>query len=169
MSAQIPMRKPASQRFHHLSGYLKSDMCNALYLYLRDTVKWEEGIKSRKGHTRSGAMFDLDEFVIFLHDFPEAIVEISEVIDTFSSRKVCGGIYLNYYKNGDDWTPNHTHPGTTQIVISLGATRTFSYGKKELNSEHGDIFVFGSSLHGVPKEPSVTEGRISIALFMVDE
>lgn len=156
------------QLFHHMGGYLNSAMCNNLYNYLKANIVWGEGIKSKNGHTRSAAMFELNEFITFIDNFPEIIANVSEIISQYSIRKTCAGIYVNYYKNGDDWTPNHTHPGTTQIVISLGATRTFLYGKKEFSSNNGDVFVFGSSLHGVPKEPTIQEGRISIALFMTE-
>jgi hypothetical protein len=121
---------------------------------------------SKKRHTRSALPYDLDDFIEFIHNFPDIIEKVTEVIYTFSERKFCAGLYLNYYKDGNDWTPNHTHPGTTQIIISLGATRTFQYGKKDIPSQNGDILIFGSGIHGVPKDPDVTNGRISIALFM---
>lgn len=154
------------QLFFHLSEYLNPDISIELYNYLKDNIEWKEGIRSRTGHTRSAAKFQFDEFITLIDDYPETIVNIINIIDKYSIRKKCAGIYLNYYKDGNDWTPNHTHPNTTQIVISLGATRTFSYGKKYFNSNNGDVFVFGSSIHGVPKEPSIDGGRISIALFM---
>jgi alkylated DNA repair dioxygenase AlkB len=76
------------------------------------------------------------------------------------------GIYLNYYKNGDMYTPNHTHLKTHQLVISLGASRTFTIGKKTMTLNSGDAVLFGSAVHGVPKDSSVVDGRISIATFM---
>ena len=156
------------QKFHHLKGHIEVETCDRLYEYLKNKSAWEEGIKSRKGHTRSAAAYTLDDFIAFIDDYPEAIVLVADVIDKYSVRKHCEGLYVNYYKDGNDWTPNHTHPGTTQIVISLGGTRTFIYNKKEIPSNNGDVFVFGSAVHGVPKEPTITTGRISIALFMTD-
>jgi len=76
------------------------------------------------------------------------------------------GIYLNYYRNGEDWTPNHSHPGMKQVVISLGATRLLTMGKSSYAMNNGDAIVFGSGIHGVPKDPTCTTGRISIALFL---
>jgi hypothetical protein len=32
--------------------------------------------------------------------------------------------------------------------------------------ENGDVAIFGSSTHGVPKNSLITKGRISIAVFM---
>lgn len=157
------------QKFHHLKGHIDPDSCDRLYDFLKDNVKWGEGIKSKNRHTRSAAPYDLDEFMEFIYDFPDVIDKVIAVVDTLSERKVCEGLYLNYYKDGNDWTPNHTHPGTTQIVISLGGTRTFQYGKKNFPSENGDVLVFGSGSHGVPQEPAITHGRISIAMFMTGD
>lgn len=156
------------QKFYHLKENIDSATCNRLYEFLKDNVKWGEGIMSKGRHTRSASSYDLDEFIDFIcDDFPDVIEKVSQVIDQYSERKICAGLYLNYYKDGNDWTPNHTHPGTTQIVISLGTTRTFQYGKKDISSQNGDILIFGSGIHGVPKEPEITTGRISIALFYV--
>ena len=74
-------------------------------------------------------------------------------------------IYLNYYETGDMWTPNHNHKGTHQLIISLGGTRTLNVAKKDFKMKSGDTILFGSSIHGVPKEPN-SEPRISIAAFM---
>lgn len=157
------------QKFHHLKGHIDATTCDLLYTFLRENVTWGEGIKSKNRHTRSAAQFSEEEFVDFISDFKVTVETIMDIIYTYSERQTCAGIYLNYYKDGNDWTPNHTHPGTTQIVISLGGTRTFLYGKKEFESENGDILIFGSGTHGVPKEPEITHGRISIALFMTDD
>ena len=58
------------------------------------------------------------------------------------------------------------YPKQCQVVISLGATRTLIIGKKTFSLNNGDVIIFGSSTHGVPKEPTITNGRISIATFM---
>lgn len=77
----------------------------AAYAQLRDTVDWQEGVRSRKGFTRLARGFlpgensTVDELIcLTLHNLH---------------------IYVNYYKDGEHWTPNHTHPGTKQIIISL--------------------------------------------------
>ena len=156
-------------KFHLLKGYFNTNTCDSLYDYLKDNIKWGEGIKSKNRHTRSAKSYNPEDFIeLIIDDFPEVVATISDIIVRFSGRKQWAGLYLNYYKDGNDWTPNHKHPGTTQIVISLGETRTFQYGKKDILSENGDIFIFGSGIHGVAKEPAVKKGRISIALFMID-
>jgi hypothetical protein len=81
-------------------------------------------------------------------------------------KKTSKFIYLNYYENGEMWTPNHSHSGTHQLVISLGCPRTLQVTKKDYRMENGDAILFGSAIHGVPKEVNVKKGRISIATFM---
>ena len=76
-------------------------------------------------------------------------------------------IYLNWYKDGTMWSPNHNHQGVHSLVISLGATRNFVLGKKIIEVKNGDAVFFGSAIHGVPKQAEVTEGRISIAVFLI--
>jgi uncharacterized protein YjlB len=76
------------------------------------------------------------------------------------------GLYLNFYENGEMWTPNHSHSGTHQLVVSLGQKRTLQVGKKNYEMTNGSAIIFGSSTHGVPKDDSV-DSRISIATFMV--
>ncbi len=53
-----------------------------------------------------------------------------------------------------------------QLIISLGESRTLTIGSKEYNMENGDVEIFGSSYHSVPKNPEITKGRISIAVFI---
>lgn len=131
-----------------------------LFEFLENTIEWEEGIRSKTGFTRLAKSINLE-------DYPKLTDIINTVITKFniSNNYLIYGVYLNYYKNGDMWTPNHTHPKTHQLIISLGETRKLIVGKKEIEMNSGDAVLFGSSIHGVPKEVN-KKGRISIATFM---
>jgi hypothetical protein len=135
-----------------------------LYVKLRDEIEWEEGIRSKKGFTRLAK-------ALAPGDCKEVDDAVAKALATLSPNKryFIRGIYLNYYKDGSCYTPNHKHEGTHQLVISLGASRTLQIGKKDYKMESGDAIVFGSSIHGVPKDDSQKRGRISIATFMVPE
>jgi len=133
-----------------------------LFEFLRDNIEWEEGIRSKSGFTRLAKAIDLEE-----HKDLEIIIN-TILKSNFKLNCVAYaiyGVYLNYYKDGSMWTPNHSHPGTHQLVISLGETRKLVIGKKEVQMKSGDAILFGSSIHGVPKEEN-KGGRISIATFM---
>lgn len=139
---------------------INSDIAAGLYNFLKWNIEWEDGVKSKFGFTRKAKPLNYGD-----------IKEIDDVIDIAlqsltDTEYVIQGIYLNYYENGNMWTPNHTHKGTHQLVISLGCTRTLQINKKNFSMSNGDAIIFGSSAHGVPKDDSV-DGRISIATFMV--
>jgi hypothetical protein len=132
---------------------------DAMYDYLVHNIQWEDGIKSKHGFTRCAKMLTPNEN-------PEILAMIDKVLKQYNREYKIFGIYLNYYVDGGMWTPNHTHTGTHQLVISLGATRKLTIGKKDIPMNNGDAILFGSVVHGIPKQPEVTEGRISIATFM---
>jgi hypothetical protein len=137
------------------------DEADDLYSKIMEITEWEEGIRSKKGFTRKAkAIGPEDEDYSFVWDVIDKVLSEMSTTPYFLN-----GIYLNYYENGKMWTPNHSHKGTHQLVISLGQTRKLIVGKKEYPMKNGDAILFGSTVHGVPKDES-TKSRISIATFM---
>jgi hypothetical protein len=153
----------AKQRTYttHYPGLVAKDYADSLYIHLRDNTQWIDGIKSVKGFTRKAKPLCMgdDDSVDYI------INTVCTAVKKHCDGYTLEGIYLNYYRDGNDWTPSHNHPGQRQIIISLGATRTLIVGKKAYLQGSGDVTVFGSSNHEVPKELDIKEGRISIALF----
>ena len=148
----------------HIPSFIEEKVATNLYERLRDNTEWKEGVRSKNGFTRLA--YRIDNFDTIDDDIKQIILKC--VKKCISADKIgVAGVYYNYYKDGNHYTPNHTHPGTMQLIISLGATRTLTIGKKNYPMANGDIALFGSSSHGIPKEPLVTEGRISIALFLL--
>jgi hypothetical protein len=146
-----------------IKGVLDSDEATAWYLYLKENIEWEEGVKTRFG-VKTRLAYSVRE-----NEYPEIIQLIQKVLNkvcTIKSKISIYGVYLNYYLNGTMYTPNHSHAGTVQLVISLGATRTFVLGSKESKIENGDVAIFGSTIHGVKKDSVIKDGRISIACFI---
>ena len=144
----------------YTENILDSDTADALYLFLKDSINWEDGIKSIKGYTRKAKPLNTGEI-------PEIDYAIMKALHKMTTTKyIIMGIYLNYYQDGKMWTPNHSHKGTHQMVISLGQNRELTVSKKRYNMKNGSAIIFGSSVHGVPKDNSVN-GRISIATFML--
>lgn len=148
-----------STRTVHHSELLEGDYALGLYNYFKENVAWEDGVKSRKGFTRKAKSMCLADDAVLENLVHAVLPQIS------INSAVLYGVYLNYYRTGEDWTPNHSHPKRRQIIISLGATRTLEVGSKKFSMKNGDVIVFGSSVHGVPKEQCL-EGRISVALFL---
>jgi hypothetical protein len=124
---------------------------NSLYAELVK-LPWKDAVRSRNGFTRLAHQLDLES-------------KQGEKILGIIKDVLVLGVYINYYRDGNMYTPQHSHKGTHQLVISLGVPRTLLVGKKSIKMENGDAVLFGSSTHGVPKEVS-NGGRISIATFM---
>lgn len=149
-----------SQRIktQHIENFVSDDIAWCLYYTLRDSLGWTDGIKN----TRKASPYKIGTYP-----------ELDSII--FKSLKACFptendvtvlGVYINYYRDGNDHAPSHSHYKQKQCIISLGATRKLIVGSIEYQMKNGDIACFGSGSHSVPKDPSCTEGRISIAIFM---
>jgi hypothetical protein len=155
------------QKTYHLKNQIPITIADELYLYLKDNISWDEGVRSYKGFTRLAkalSVEDLEE--ILLENFPEVITSINDVINKYSIRKEKTFVYLNYYRDGTHWCPNHTHKGTSQLILSLGETRTLKVGTKNYLSANADIIIFGASSHGIIKQDT-DKGRIAIAIFLI--
>ena len=154
---------------------LLSEEANILYAQLVD-LPWKDGIKSRTGSrvrssehtgfTRLAHQLDMEskQGEMILDIIKDVLLQMKTQDPKLPNYAVFG-VYINYYRDGNMYTPQHSHKGTHQLVISLGATRTLTIAKRAISMENGDAILFGSSIHGVPKEQSLG-GRISIATFM---
>jgi hypothetical protein len=140
---------------------IDNDEALSLYYTLKYNIQWEEGVRSKKGFTRKAKALNVG-------DIPEIDKLIVKSLSSITNTNyLITSIYLNYYENENHWTPNHSHPGTHQLVISLGEERILTINKKEYKLGNGDVILFGSSTHGIPKSNVKKEGRISIATFMI--
>ena len=139
------------------------EQADFLFDYCYKNMTWSDGVRSRKtGFTRKACALNLDEDDVVKEAVLTAITQAMP-----DKNYVLLGLYLNRYDNGEFYTPAHSHPKQHQLVISLGATRTLKVGKKDYPLSNGDVIIFGSSTHSVPKEPEVNKCRISIATFMI--
>jgi hypothetical protein len=143
--------------------------------FLRDCTPWEAGIRSSKTKKETRKAYSIP----FREDGtladPDSHIDrtlldlVRECRDRFEVRQGVRysvlDIYANYYRDGDDWAPSHSHP-YIQLVISLGATRKLKVGSKVYQMNNGDGILFGKSSHSLLQEFDVKEGRISIAAFM---
>ena len=144
--------------------------------HLRDGTDWIDGIFSKRKNKISRKAFyheDLDDPVnrMIAKMITNAIKDIHAFHEATGTRDPIEGLtslgtYVNYYRDGNDFCPAHSHPGQIQLVISLGATRPLKVGAKIYNLESGDVIVFGSSTHSIEADSTIKDGRISIATFM---
>ena len=85
-----------------------------MFTILREILPWQEGIKSRKGFTRLACPINFGDIPLV----DQMIVSVAKNAGITINNAL--GIYVNYYKNGEMWTPNHAHKESNQVVISLG-------------------------------------------------
>ena len=155
----------------YLPHHVDSEIAKVIYDYALQNISWEESIRSRRRDltekerfTRMGAYGEDDVILSFIASVLSSV--LTDVPDPDTIPSTVTGVYMNHYRNGHDWCPRHSHPDTVQMIISLGATRTLTVGTKNYKMSDGDVIIFGASLHGIVPEPEVTEGRISIAVFL---
>ena len=162
-----PIPKKVYQSTQYFPQLLTQEESTNLYQYLVKTIKWEKGIYSHKAgkYTRMAKALSLNDNDLVKWAVTESLQRMG------LSDYVIFGVYLNYYRDGDDYTPQHKHDNTTQLVISLNepdGDRELTIGKTKYHLNNGDAIIFGGSIHGVPKQPN-RKGRISIATFMKHE
>jgi len=142
-------------------GALDAGAALMLFESLRG-LPWGEGIRTRFGGTtrkalqvpRDHPLFD----ILMIHMLP--LILVHNIIKPESIL----GLYLNYYEDGNMYTPSHRHRGTNQLVLSLGGTRNLMVEGKSYPQHAGDMIYFGDQLHGVPKQRGAG-ARISVATF----
>lgn len=76
------------------------------------------------------------------------------------------GAYLlcNRYKDGRAFIAPHQHDFWS-ATFSFGSPRVFILDKRDLILQDGDVLIFGSQKHAVPKMPNCPGERISVSLF----
>ena len=105
---------------------IKNDEALNYFLILRDSVDWEEGIRSKNGFTRKAKSIDFTDYP-FIY---ELILSALELIVKDNTKYLIRGVYLNYYETPEMFTPGHSHKQSHQLVISLGGARNLNVGKK---------------------------------------
>ena len=143
---------------------LADDHATALYEYFRSNIEWDNNIALRNSRNED---YTLKTKSIELGSDEIVDSTIRDIISKISIYPyTIYGIRLNYYRDGDDHTPSHIHTGIVHMILSLGATRTLNLDGENYDIKNGDCVRFGIMKHGVPKEPSCTDGRISMVLYL---
>mmetsp|Transcript_155182 Transcript_155182/g.268880 ORF Transcript_155182/g.268880 Transcript_155182/m.268880 type:complete len:381 (+) Transcript_155182:70-1212(+) len=74
----------------------------------------------------------------------------------------------NWYPDGKASIGAHSHDFWSAI-LSFGSPRVFLLDDMPILLGNGDLLVFGTQRHGVPKMPEVEDGRVSVAVFWYPE
>jgi len=73
-------------------------------------------------------------------------------------------LILNYYANGRSTIGSHQHDFWSAI-LTFGASRVMLVDNRPVVLHDGDLIVLGTQKHGIPKQPSINQGRVSVAVF----
>ena len=156
--------------YSHIPNFISIDISFHLLSLLRDGMKWKKFLPSPKSrlcvYWEHGDFRELD---ILLEGI---IVQIQQIFQVNIK-----GVFLNWYKNGQDYCPYHSDKYNCDVfTISLGQTRDLLIkyngpGKAEkftLNS--GDLYYMSNEMqlthkHSIPIRKNVIGDRISIVFF----
>src|SRR5579872_2316870 len=92
----------------HYAGIVDSQTAIEVYNYLRDNIEWEDGSRSKKGYTRKIRLISLGDDSIV-----DTVIE-NVMIRLCIDKSKIKSLYLDYYRNSNDWCPNRTHKNTKQ-------------------------------------------------------
>eukprot|EP00746_Dinoflagellata_sp_MGD_P122483 gnl/MRDRNA2_/MRDRNA2_57360_c0_seq1.p1 gnl/MRDRNA2_/MRDRNA2_57360_c0~~gnl/MRDRNA2_/MRDRNA2_57360_c0_seq1.p1 ORF type:complete len:417 (+),score=74.96 gnl/MRDRNA2_/MRDRNA2_57360_c0_seq1:93-1343(+) len=93
---------------------------------------------------------------------------IDRVRQDFDIRDPGAYLMCNWYPDGNTNIAPHQHDFWSAILC-FGASRVFMLDNEPLLLNSGDLLVFGTQKHSVPRMPDVQEGRISVAIFWYPE
>lgn len=74
----------------------------------------------------------------------------------------------NWYPDGKSSIGAHSHDNWSAI-LSFGASRIFMLDDKPILLCDGDLLIFGTQRHSLPKMPDVSDGRVSVGIFWYPE
>merc|ERR1711937_870921 len=99
---------------------------------------------------------------------PRLDAALERVRQDFGVRDPDAYLLNNWYPDGRCSIAPHQHDFWSAI-ISFGAPRIFVLDGQPILLGEGDLLVFGTQRHSVPKMPQVKDGRVSIAVFWYPE
>eukprot|EP00928_Gymnodinium_smaydae_P015826 TRINITY_DN15884_c0_g1_i2.p1 TRINITY_DN15884_c0_g1~~TRINITY_DN15884_c0_g1_i2.p1 ORF type:complete len:963 (-),score=159.90 TRINITY_DN15884_c0_g1_i2:229-2700(-) len=74
------------------------------------------------------------------------------------------GVLLNRYDDGEAMLGSHRHDCWTAL-FSFGSERILTIDHTPLLCQDGDLVIFGTQRHGVPKMPEIKTGRVTVVVF----
>ena len=158
---------------NHVKGFMGIGECQTTFNTLRDEIPWKIVSYGRGNPTR------------LTYHYPSqvstnAMSEINKLIELVSTNynKKIVGVFMNYFRDGNDYIPYHrdNYGNLDVISLSLGESRDFFLKKddtKEVTKytlDEGDLFYLSNEqnklyTHSVPKRTKISNGRISIVFF----
>jgi hypothetical protein len=148
------------------------------YNRLKDEIPWHQ-VQWRKGPLPRLCCHSIQNYGVGL--------QISNWVTTFCQKNLgvnvkIRDIFGNYYRNGNDYLPQHSDNYSTDeaqihvISLSFGVSRRFVFKKfgkvaESIVLDAGDIIMFDPYMnknytHGIDKRATLQEGRINLTCFV---
>jgi hypothetical protein len=106
-------------------------------------------------------------FVDIQHEILVLVQELFKVAEKTvadGSTMIPLQLFLCYYRNGKDVCPMHSHK-CRQITLSIGSDRIMTVGSAKKNLHNGSVIYLYREKHGILKEDSNENNRLSLNLF----
>lgn len=163
-----PFRAPCLKR-----GY--AEHLDQAYQECASALPWEQAVLRKRNYETGGVT--ITDIASSRQDcsFPNLVTGMPHVDEILAKIKQDfhiedPGAYLmwNWYLDGNTNIASHQHDFCS-ATLSFGAPRIFLLDGQPVLLGHGDLLVFGTQRHSVPKMPGLQEGRISVSIFWYPE
>lgn len=163
-----PFRPPSLRR-----GFVQ--VASGVYGECAASFPWEQAVLRKRNYetgevtiTSIASSRQDCSFPTLMTGVPRVDEAVQRVCQEFD---ICDpGAYLlcNWYPDGNTNIASHQHDFWSAILC-FGAPRVFMLDNQPLLLGDGDLLVFGTQKHSVPKMPEVQDGRISVCIFWYPE
>lgn len=163
-----PFRLPSLRR-----RYAKS--CVGVYEACAAAFPWQQAVLRKRNYetgevtiTNTASSRQDCTFPTLKTGVPQVDSVIDRVRQDFDIKDPGAYLMCNWYPDGQTNIAPHSHDFWSAILC-FGASRVFMLDNEPLLLNNGDLLVFGTQKHSVPRMPDVQEGRISVAIFWYPE
>ena len=165
------LKKRLFQEYSHTPAFIDEEIANELLELLKKNIQWEKFQLSPNSRLVSRWQGSNSEHL-------NCLIEGFTVLIQQRFQTNVKGIFLNWYKDGSDYCPYHSHRyGANVYTISLGGTRDLLIKQngrgtraEKFTLKSGDLYFMSNKMqsihkHSIPKRKKVNSERISVVFF----
>lgn len=165
------VKKRLFQEYSHTPAFIDEEIANELLELLKKNIQWEKFQLSPNSRLVSRWQGSNSEHL-------NCLIEGFTVLIQQRFQTNVKGIFLNWYKDGNDYCPYHSDRyGTNVYTISLGGTRDLLIKQngrgtraEKFTLKSGDLYFMSNKMqsthkHSIPKRKKVNSERMSVVFF----
>lgn len=149
--------------------------CVGVYEECAEAFPWQQAVLRKRNYetgevtiTNTASSRQDCTFPSLRTGMPQVDSVIERVRKDFDIRDPGAYLMCNWYPDGNTNIAPHQHDFWSAILC-FGASRVFMLDDQPVLLNNGDLLVFGTQKHSVPRMPDIMEGRISVAIFWYPE